>query len=213
MLMHRGASAAIIADPVPAFIVDVVDDRPAVAAPPATPQQAPPPAEQPFIEPPPPAPAERPAPKPTKRLRIAPAPADRLKHREDVPPPPSRDVGGEPVSASGALASPSAPSANGEAVRLARTSYSAELLSLLNKHKEYPPVARRRGLEGTVLVRIDLLRDGSLHGYRVEKSSGFDILDESATTLVAKATPYPPLPESIPGARAVFLVPVTFKLN
>jgi len=44
----------------------------------------------------------------------------------------------------------------------------------------YPTVARRRGYEGTVVLRIEVLEDGSVGGVEIHQSSGHDVLDRQA---------------------------------
>lgn len=45
---------------------------------------------------------------------------------------------------------------------------------------EYPPAARRQMQAGTVAVKVEVLRDGSVGEVVVERGSGFDLLDASA---------------------------------
>ena len=45
---------------------------------------------------------------------------------------------------------------------------------------EYPPAARRQMQAGTVVVKVEVLRDGSVGEVVVERGSGFDLLDASA---------------------------------
>lgn len=48
----------------------------------------------------------------------------------------------------------------------------------------YPPLARRRGWEGTVLLGIDCDADGAVQSVRVLRSSGHAVLDEAAAAAV-----------------------------
>ncbi len=48
----------------------------------------------------------------------------------------------------------------------------------------YPPAARKRGWEGTVVLRITISREGTVEQAVVHTSSGFPILDESALQTV-----------------------------
>lgn len=51
-----------------------------------------------------------------------------------------------------------------------------------NPPPEYPASARQRRIEGTVLIRIDVDRDGRAAGCRVAQSSGCVALDQAALT-------------------------------
>jgi len=61
-----------------------------------------------------------------------------------------------------------------------------EVRSRLARYLAYPPLARARGWEGTVLVGFHLGADGALDAIRVARSSGYDILDASALDSLGK---------------------------
>ncbi|MCC6908043.1 MAG: energy transducer TonB [Phycisphaerales bacterium] len=48
----------------------------------------------------------------------------------------------------------------------------------------YPAVARRRGYEGTVVLRIEVLENGRVGDVQVRQSSGYDVLDRQAERTV-----------------------------
>ena len=62
---------------------------------------------------------------------------------------------------------------------------------MIEKSKRYPLLARRRGIEGTTLVRFRLKTDGSLERIELEKSSGKGILDRESINTVERAAPFP----------------------
>ncbi|MFP4481437.1 MAG: TonB family protein [Thermovirgaceae bacterium] len=70
----------------------------------------------------------------------------------------------------------------------------------------YPLVARRRGEEGRVLLRVTLEDSGTVKKILVEESSGFDDLDKVALQAVARWLFSPEAPSTV-------LVPVTFRLQ
>lgn len=74
--------------------------------------------------------------------------------------------------------------------------------------KWYPYMARRKGIEGTVVVKVKLGRDGSLSEATVLRSSGYGILDESALSLVKKACPF----RHSAGRDISIEVPITYRL-
>jgi len=61
-----------------------------------------------------------------------------------------------------------------------------EIRSRLARYLAYPPLARARGWQGTVLVGFRLATDGQLEAIRVARSSGYDILDASALDSLAR---------------------------
>ena len=53
-----------------------------------------------------------------------------------------------------------------------------------NKRPAYPIVARRNGYEGTIVLSAQVLNSGSVGELRIKKSSGYEILDQSALETV-----------------------------
>ncbi|HML33478.1 TonB family protein [Sporomusa sphaeroides] len=63
-------------------------------------------------------------------------------------------------------------------------------LQQIEKRKDYPYMARRRGQEGTVTVAVRLNEVGELASVQVLRSSGVAALDEAALALVRKVCPF-----------------------
>jgi len=63
-------------------------------------------------------------------------------------------------------------------------SYSSP--SLHNPPTSYPSLAKDRGLEGRVKLRVQVLADGSAGSIQIQQSSGYDLLDESAVEQLRK---------------------------
>lgn len=85
----------------------------------------------------------------------------------------------------------------------------AEILSRIRRAIEeeltYPPLARRRRLEGTVLAGFAIDERGAPHDIEIVRSSGFSILDEEVVEIIKRAAPFPYIPERVE-------VPVSFRL-
>ncbi|MBS0218017.1 MAG: energy transducer TonB [Proteobacteria bacterium] len=60
----------------------------------------------------------------------------------------------------------------------------------------YPEEARRRRLQGSVMIGIGIRRDGSIESLQLVRSSGNRILDDAALRIARLAEPYPPLPKT-----------------
>lgn len=73
----------------------------------------------------------------------------------------------------------------------ARVAGNIGLSAWINRHKFYPSDARRRGEEGTVLVRINVNQTGELESFQVLKSSGSRALDRAAAEIIKRSAPYP----------------------
>jgi len=72
----------------------------------------------------------------------------------------------------------------------------------------YPPVARRMGWEGNVVVSFRIHPDGSASDIRVVRGSGFAVLDRNAVEAVRSASPF-----RTPPAAAEIVTPVVYRLT
>lgn len=89
--------------------------------------------------------------------------------------------------------------------------YLSALHAAIERHKRYPPQARRRGLEGQVRVRFTVERDGSIRGVEVAGSSGHGLLDEAAADTLRRVRSLPPLPERLSSLRLE--LPMIYRLT
>lgn len=109
----------------------------------------------------------------------------------------------QPVPLAPALVQPVEP-----ALELPR--YNAAYLS--NPPPTYPLSARRRGIEGTVLVRAEVAAGGECQRVELKKSSGSDALDQAALEAVKKWR-FVPAKRGSQAVVAWVEVPITFKLE
>lgn len=79
---------------------------------------------------------------------------------------------------------------------------------IIQKNIAYPHIARKKGLEGKVVVSFIVCADGEAQDITITESSGFEILDRSAVEAVRKASPFPK-----PPVKAALIIPVVYKLN
>ncbi|MDB5374860.1 MAG: energy transducer TonB, partial [Belnapia sp.] len=92
-------------------------------------------------------------------------------------------------------------------------SYTALLLRALEKHRRYPEDARWRRAQGIALLRFRMTRDGTVVGYRIERSAGDASLDQAVQTMIQNASPLPAPPDDLPGNPVELTVPVRFTLR
>ena len=59
----------------------------------------------------------------------------------------------------------------------------------------YPEVARREKLSGSLILDVALNPDGSINDITVRRPSGFPVLDAAAIRIVTLAAPYAPFPD------------------
>lgn len=76
----------------------------------------------------------------------------------------------------------------------------------------YPPLARRMGEEGEVVLRVELSEDGQIASARIASSSGFRRLDEAALAAIKKWRCNAAQRDGQP-VRAVAIQPFTFSLE
>lgn len=160
-------------------------------APPAPEKTPPPPPKQKIVE----------KAKPRQILAAAPvvAPADYV-----VPPPPP-----QPTPALAAPVAPVAPPRPAGQITL-----TGELSVACPERTPpgYPPLSRRMGEEGTVVLRVELDEQGKVCSARVSGSSGFTRLDDAALTAVRTWRCTPAQRDGQP-VRAVALQPFKFILQ
>jgi protein TonB len=201
------------AEPAPPPVVE-----PEVQLPPPEPQQAVVPPTEPELPKLVPSPAPHPAvtlpapqppkPKPkVKRVEHPPVP-----QREAEPAPPLRQPA-PAVSAPPAAAQQSSAAQSTASSASARATWQAQLLAWLEKYKRYPRVAQEQRQQGVVSLRFAIDRQGKVLSSQINKSSGFELLDDEVLALVQRAQPVPPPPPEISGNRIELQVPVAFTLR
>lgn len=82
----------------------------------------------------------------------------------------------------------------------------------VNPKPRYPMLARRKGYEGTILLRVLVLKSGGVGKVELEKSSGYEILDESALKAV-KGWVFLPGKKNGQPIPSWVTVPIKFQLN
>lgn len=60
----------------------------------------------------------------------------------------------------------------------------------------YPDEARRRNLEGSLVLTVAINKDGSLERIDIIRSSGHQVLDDAAQRIVELSAPFSPVPKS-----------------
>jgi len=81
--------------------------------------------------------------------------------------------------------------------------------NIVQRHINYPPIARRMGWEGKVLVSFVLEPNGDIRDLKVLKSSGHEVLDKEALDAIRRS--YRDFPK--PPVSVVVKLPINFKLE
>jgi len=94
-----------------------------------------------------------------------------------------------------------------------QSDYFARVQQALEKGKQYPASARQRRLEGEVVLKFTIGRDGAISGLTIIKGSRFSSLDEAALAAVRSAAPFPPLPADLFDGPLELNVPIRFEIK
>ncbi len=161
---------------VPVEILTQIIVPPQVKPPPPPPPAPPVPVKQPLIKPK--APSLPPPPQP---VAIAdPTPAPNAPTGVTTPPAPLPPIDA-PVAAT-----PSPPPAPPPPAPPRIELPSSDAAYLQNPSPVYPPISKRLGEQGKVLVRVLIGASGTPERAEIKRSSGFDRLDRAATEYVMK---------------------------
>ncbi|MGE7991041.1 energy transducer TonB [Pseudomonas sp. NPDC089554] len=203
LLVHAGVLAWLATRPEPVLPEVPVQIPPMTieftsAAPPVVEPPPPAPAPEPVVEPPPPV---------VEELAVKPPPKPKPKPQ---PPKPVAKPIPKPVEAPPAPP-PAAPAPVAEKPPV-DIPPSASAGYLKNPAPEYPPLAQRRNWEGTVVLRVHVLANGKPSDIQVERSSGRELLDESAIRAV-KRWSFAPAKRGDQAIAGWVSVPLEFRLN
>ncbi len=97
---------------------------------------------------------------------------------------------------------PSPPVSSSKPTKDQISIYLSKVYEIIEEHKHYPSLAKRRGDSGTVFIRVRISSNGSVEGVSLLNSSGSFILDEYTKALI-KGLKFPPPPKG----------PITFDLK
>ena len=151
-------------------------------------------------------PAQKPTLTPAPEKKEAPVNKERKKNREVARH--AKDDGEDARD----RAAPSAPSSNsvGRGQSNSDANYRGIVAAHLARFKQFPADARSRGDQGVVTVTFGLSGGGSVTSARLVKGSGISSIDQEATAMVRRASPFPAPPS---GRAMSFTVPVSFHLR
>jgi len=90
--------------------------------------------------------------------------------------------------------------------------YLTQIRRRVNQSTEYPRRAIKEGIEGLVVLRVQLDRLGNLLNIE-QAQSAHEVLDRAAENAVKNARPFPAVNEQLEGNQFQFLVPIVFKLT
>jgi protein TonB len=187
--------------------------------------------EPPLVQPPPEPPAPITPEELFEKIELpevpdAPEPAVVVPRPEPRPKPPPKPVEKKVVQPKPVTTPPSAPAPAPEAAQPAapapmvarpspdmRLQFQALLLGHLERHMRYPRAAQIKNQHGTAYLHLIMDASGRVIEARVERSSGYAVLDREVMATLARAQPLPPIPTSLGLDRLDVVVPMEFKLR
>jgi protein TonB len=117
------------------------------------------------------------------------------------------------TAAAGTTAGVGQPGSTGEGTASPQLAgYLRGVRERVTRHREYPYLARRANLEGTVCLRVSIAASGSVLDVKPTCGTGHAPLLQAALKSVSSAAPFPPLPAAL-GPRLTVDVPVVFELD
>ena len=162
------------------------------------------------------APPVRPAPQPLKPAVVR-TPEPRVMREPIMTAPPEAPP--SPVAAVAQTVVPERPAPPPEAPRVQPapvlapvTPPRSDAAYLNNPRPAYPLAARRRGDQGTVLIRVLVTAEGAAREVSLEKTSGHSSLDDAALAAV-KSWRFVPARQGTQAIESPYVVPVVFKLD
>lgn len=209
LLWQGEGQAAPRPEPLP-VMVSLVPDRPLPAA------QVAPPAPAPQTRPP------RPVPTPGQPVAPRKPAPDRMQSTTPTASPTTTTADSSPTTPASAAASPASalptnapaasPAETGSAQSVSVSAPRFDAAYLHNPKPPYPLLARRRGVEGKVLLKVEVSAAGRAEQVEVAQSSGDASLDEAALNTV-RTWRFVPAQRGDTAIAASVLVPILFKLE
>jgi protein TonB len=116
------------------------------------------------------------------------------------------------ASGSGRVGAGGGGTAEATAGEKARSRYLAEHFAFIRdkilQRVTYPPLARRMGWQGQVVLSFVIQLNGTIKETRVAQGSGHEVLDQNALEALRESVPFPQ-----PPVEARISIPITYKLN
>ncbi len=156
-----------------------------------------------------------PAPKPPAPAAPSPVVAPVASEPVEMPvaqasPPASASAPASSATASSVTSAPPTQSAAPAAPKIELPSSQADYLN--NPRPPYPPLSKRLGEQGRVVLRVRIETDGSASQAEIQRSSGFERLDQTALQTVLRWRFVPGKRNGVPEAMW-FNIPINFVLE
>ena len=93
------------------------------------------------------------------------------------------------------------------------TSYAGSIVKKIQEYKYYPLSAKKNKLTGSTKLKFTILNNGEIkNDTQIIRSSGHQILDDTAINIIKNSAPFPAFPESIKEKELSLNVNIDFSL-
>ena len=93
------------------------------------------------------------------------------------------------------------------------TEWQKDIVVRISKAKRYPDLARKKKIEGEVMVRFTIDRYGNVLNRDVDKSSGWPVLDNAALKVFDDLEKLPTPPNHLAGDEFTLMVPLRYSFK
>jgi len=125
----------------------------------------------------------------------------------------SGSAGGDGDSAVGRPGGDATRSGAGVDLGALKKGYNRSVFEYIQRHKEYPSLARRAGIDGRVVLDVVIGGDGRIQEVEIHSSSGHDMLDEAALETLRELNKLPSPPSELGWQRKRLRIPMTYRLD
>ena len=92
-------------------------------------------------------------------------------------------------------------------------SYTQELFSIIRSRQVYPKKALRDGVEGNVVVKVTIDKEGEIVNQQILKRSGSLVLDRGVLKMLRRSGPFPKIPNELNLEEFALELPLTFQFT
>ncbi len=90
----------------------------------------------------------------------------------------------------------------------ARNDYLSRVYRHIDPYRDYPAGRPRGRQHGRVVTRVTINRAGELVDIRLDRSSGWPLIDNAEMAAIRRAVPLPPVPDGMRGDPVVLVLPM-----
>jgi len=92
-------------------------------------------------------------------------------------------------------------------------SYTKELFALVRAKQRYPQKAHREGIQGKLVVRITIDKEGEVIDQQILQRSGSRVLDRGVLKMLRRTGPFPKIPEELNLEEFTVELPLSFQFS